>query len=237
MSRVVSADVSRFYESVHAEAGVEFAFNCAVEALTGNGRVDAVVTNDAVHPCDCVVVGIGIEPAVELAERAGLSCNDGIVVDAQARTSDTFVVAAGDCTSHPNPVFGRRVRLESVHNAIEQSKTAALSLLGRREDYAQVPWFWSDQYDLKLQIAGLSEGHDAVTIRGDPRTRSFAAYYSLEGRLIAVDAVNSPRDFLLGKRLIAARAEIDPASIADTTTALDEIAQTAERKKRRPLGD
>ncbi len=229
MSRVVSPDVSGFYESLHSAAGVELRLGCAVEAFSGQRRVDGVVTaGGTVHACDCVVVGIGIEPVTELAERAGLACNDGIIVDAQARTSDPHVFAAGDCTRHPNGIYGRDVRLESVHNAIEQSKTAALSALGQPQDYSQVPWFWSDQYDVKLQIAGLSQGYDAVALRGDPSTRSFAACYLRAGRLIAVDAVNRPKDFVAGKRLIADRAALDVERIADTTIALDELATRAE---------
>ncbi len=228
MARVVSPEISRFYESVHAEAGVEFRFETKVEALTGDKRVEGVVTAGGTEiPCASVVVGIGISPNVELAVDAGLECDNGIAVDTHARTSEPGIYAAGDCASHPNGIFGRRVRLESVHNAIEQSKAAAHSLLGRAEPYEQVPWFWSDQYDLKLQIAGLSAGYDAVAVRGDQRARSFAAYYLQDGRLIAVDAVNSPRDFLLAKRLIAARAELDPERVADPATSLDDIARAA----------
>jgi 3-phenylpropionate/trans-cinnamate dioxygenase ferredoxin reductase subunit len=228
MARVVSPEISRFYESVHAEAGVEFRFENSVEALTGRQRVEGVITVDgAEYPCDSVVVGIGIDPIVDLAVDAGLEYSDGIAVDVHARTSDPDIYAAGDCTSHPNGIFGRRVRLESVHNAIEQSKTAAHSMLGRAQPYEQVPWFWSDQYDLKLQIAGLSAGYDAVAVRGDRRARSFAAYYLHDGQLIAVDAVNSPKDFLLAKRLIAARAVLDPERIADPAASLEDIASAA----------
>lgn len=228
MSRVVSPAVSEFYEALHAAAGVELRLGCAIEAFTGRQHVAGVVTAGGhVHACDCVVVGIGIDPVTELAERAGLACNDGIVVDAQARASDPHVYAAGDCTRHPNGIYARDVRLESVHNAIEQSKAAALSLLGRPQHYEQVPWFWSDQYDVKLQIAGLSHGYDAVALRGDPSTRSFAACYLRAGRLIAVDAVNRPKDFVAGKRLIADRAELDIERIADTSIELEKLATRA----------
>ncbi len=229
MSRVVSPDVSAFYESLHSAAGVEFHLGCAIEAFAGQQRVAGVVTaGGAVHACDCVVVGIGIEPVTELAARAGLACNDGIIVDAQARTSDPQVFAAGDCTRHPNEIYARDVRLESVHNAIEQGKTAALSALGRPHDYVQVPWFWSDQYDVKLQIAGLSQGYDAVALRGDPSTRSFAACYLRAGRLIAVDAVNRPKDFVAGKRLIADGGELDVERIADISIELEQLAARTE---------
>src|SRR5690606_17019903 len=132
-------------------------------------------------------VGIGVEPNVELAEAAGLPCDNGIIVDVDARTPDPRIAAAGDCTSHPHPLATGRVRLESVQNAIEQAKAAAANFAGQPHAYTEVPWFWSDQYDLKLQIAGLAHGHDAHAVRGDPDKKSFAVYYLRDGRLIAVE--------------------------------------------------
>jgi len=133
------------------------------------------------------------------------------------------IVAAGDCTTHPNPFAAGQIRLESVHNAIEQAKTAALSLLGESQPYAQVPWFWSDQFDLKLQIAGLSGAHDQIIIRGNPNDRRFSACYLRDGRLVAVEAVNSPRDFMFGRKLIAAEAVVQPERLADSETSLGEL--------------
>ena len=229
MSRVVCAEVSAFYHAVHEAAGVQIRYGAAVREFAGDDRVDTVLTDDGTaYPCDLVVAGIGIVPVTALAEQAGLDCDDGICVDDRAQTSEPGIFAAGDCTSHPNAIFGRRVRLESVHNAIEQSKTAALGLLGESASYTQVPWFWSDQYDLKLQIAGLSHGHDRIALRGSPDERRFAAYYLRDGILIAVDAINSPKDFLLGKKLIASRARLEPDQIRDPASNLDSLARAAD---------
>jgi len=162
-------------------------------------------------------------PNTELAEAAGLEVDDGIVVDEMCRTSDHSIYAIGDCTSHPNSIYRRRLRLESVHNAIEQAKTAASNLCGSEARYSQVPWFWSDQYDLKLQIAGLSQGYDQTILRGNPDDGNFACLYLREGSLIAVDAINSPRDFVQAKELIASRAVIDPALLADVNVALKDL--------------
>ncbi len=221
MARVVCPEVGAFYRSVHEAAGVDIICETAVSGFAGESCVTAVVAEDGrEYPCDVAVVGIGIVPETALAEQAGLDCSDGIVVDEYACTRDPLIYAAGDCTNHPNAALDRRIRLESVHNAIEQSKTAALSMIGEPVAYAQVPWFWSDQYDLKLQIAGISTGYDRVVLRGDPAERKFAAYYLRDSRLIAVDAINSPKDFLLGKRLVAQRATVSPQRIEDTTADL-----------------
>jgi 3-phenylpropionate/trans-cinnamate dioxygenase ferredoxin reductase subunit len=211
MARTVSAEVSAFYESCHRAAGVVIHCNAAVKALHGAGRVSAVETTDGrTFACDILIVGIGIVPNVELAADAGLACDNGIVVDEHARTADPHIVAAGDCTNHPLPLVERRVRLESVPNAIHQAKVAAATLLGTPLAYSEVPWFWSDQYDLKLQIVGLSTGYDEVVLRGAPAARSFAAFYLRGGELLAVDAVNSPKEFIAAKKLVANRARIPP---------------------------
>jgi 3-phenylpropionate/trans-cinnamate dioxygenase ferredoxin reductase subunit len=189
--------------------------------------VEVVCTNGTALPADLVVVGVGIDPTTQLAEAAGLKCASGIIVDEFCRTSDPHVYAAGDCTNHPNPLLGRRLRLESVHNAQEQGKTAALSILGRPEAYAQIPWFWSDQYDLKLQMVGLAEQYTAMVMRGDPDTRSFAAFYFVGERLIAVHAINSPREFMLSKKLIAQGACLDPKAVADTSVPFKDLAEAA----------
>jgi len=225
MSRTVSAEVSAFYEACHRAAGVAIHCNAGVKAFHGGARVTAVETTDGRQfACDVAIIGIGIEPNVELAARAGLPCSNGIVVDELARTADPNIVAAGDCTNHPLPLLERRVRLESVPNAIHQAKVAAASLVGTPSPYSEVPWFWSDQYDLKLQIAGLSTGYDEVVLRGDPATRSFAAFYLRAGQLLAVDAVNSPKEFIAGKKLVANRARIAPDVLRDVTIDLTPLA-------------
>ena len=224
MSRTVSAEVSAFYEACHRAAGVAIHCGAVVKAFRGPSRVTAVEASDGrSFDCDIAIVGIGIEPNVELAANAGLPCDNGIVVDELARTADPHIVAAGDCTNHPHPLLERRVRLESVPNAIHQAKVAAATLLGSPTPYSEVPWFWSDQYDLKLQIAGLSTGYDEVVLRGDLGKRSFAAFYLKAGQLLAVDAVNSPREFIAGKKLVANRARIAPDLLRDAKVDLTTV--------------
>ena len=161
----------------------------------------------------------------QLAEAAGLKVDNGIVVDEFARTEDADIVAAGDCTNHPNGLYNMRLRLESVPNASEQAKSAAASICGKEKLYNTLPWFWSDQYDLKLQIAGLSQGYDQVVIRGDKdNSRSFAAFYLKEGKLIAADCVNRPQEFMVSKQIIAQGKSVDPARLADESIKPKEMA-------------
>ena len=226
MSRVVSPQVASFYEAEHAAHGVNLMLSTGLAAFRGNGRVDAVETEDGqTIATDLVIVGVGVVPNTELASAAGLNVDNGIVVDDRCQASAPDIFAIGDCTSHPNRIYDRRVRLESVHNAVEQGKTAAANIAGDEVRYTQVPWFWSDQYDLKLQIAGLSGGYDQVLLRGDPVERSFACLYLKGGRLIAVDGINSPRDFMQSKALIADRAKISPQQLVDTGVALKDLAR------------
>lgn len=224
MSRVVSPEISDFYQLEHVNHGVNLRLSTGITAFHGDTSVTAVETDDGeLIPADMVVVGVGIVPNDELADQAGLDVDNGIVVDEHCRTSDPRVYAVGDCTTHPNPIYGRRLRLESVHNALEQAKTAAANLCGVETKYSDVPWFWSDQYDLKLQIAGLSAGFDEVVIRGEPATRSFACFYLKEKRLIATDAVNSPKEFVQSKALIRAQIPVDPATLRNTDVELKKL--------------
>jgi len=224
MARVVCPEVSQFYFDYHTRSGVDIRCGTTIGSFVGNGRVEAVsAASGELFPCDLAIVGIGIEPVVEPASSAGLTCENGIRVDEFARTGDKAIVAAGDCTNHPSLLYGRRVRLESVQNAIDQAKIAAASLLGEDQPYETVPWFWSDQYDLKLQIAGLSQDHDRVVMRGEPDSSGFAAFYLRDGKLQAVDAVNSPKNFMLGKRLIMQRAAPSLELLADPATDLAEL--------------
>ncbi len=216
LSRVVCPEVAAAYAGYHTEAGVELVCGTGVTGFAGSRRVAAVELSSGQRiDCDQVVVGIGIVPNEELAARAGLDCDDGILVDECARTADGHVLAAGDCTRHPHVAVAGAVRLESVHNAIEQGKSAGHAVAGAPRPFTDVPWFWSDQYDLKLQIAGLAQAYDDVVLRGDAAARRFAAYYLEAGRVVAVDAVNSPREFMNAKKLIAAGAELTPAQIGD----------------------
>jgi len=223
MARVVAPQVSAFYVRRHEREGVRIVCNASVTGFLGEGRVAAVRCGEREFPADVVIVGVGILPDVTLAAAAGLRCDNGVWVDEQCRTSDPNVYAAGDCTNHPSVRYGRRVRLESVDNAVEQAKTAAANICGKPARHEHVPWFWSDQYDVKLQIAGLSEGYDQAVVRGDPDSGSFALYYFAGGELLAVDAINSMRDFMSGKKWLAERKRPDPARVADPSVDLKNI--------------
>ena len=226
MSRVVAPEMSDFYLQEHRSHGVRVLLDQRVTALEGSGRVAAVRCADgSSHPADLVIVGIGLLPNVELAAAAGLACEDGIAVDLHCRSSDLDVFAIGDCASQPSLRYGRRIRLESVDNAFEQAKTAAANLCGREVVHDKVPWFWSDQYELKLQIVGLSQGYDRAMLRGDPATRAFSCCYLAGDELIALDAVNQARDFMQARKLIAERARFDLAKLADPGVALKDAAR------------
>ncbi|WP_411740611.1 NAD(P)/FAD-dependent oxidoreductase [Pseudomonas sp. BF-R-19] len=227
LARVTAPVMSAFYEQVHREAGVELHTGVAVEGieLTPTGdAVTAVLCSSGLRiPADLVIVGIGLLPNVELAEIAGLVVDNGIVVDEFAQTSDPDIVSAGDCTNHPNPILGRRIRLESVPNALEQARTAAATICGKHRPHNSMPWFWSDQYDLKLQMVGLSEGYDQVVLRGDPAKRSFIAFYLKDGNVIAADSVSRPVEFMSCKRLVTERAEVAPSVLADESVPLKSL--------------
>lgn len=227
LQRVTAPVVSEFFNRVHSEEGVNVACGVGVEAFTGNTNVERVITSDgAAHAADLVVIGAGIVPNVELALSAGLEVNNGIVVDEYCRTLDPDIVAAGDCTCHYNKIYDRWIRLESVQNASDQARSAAATLCGRELPYAALPWFWSDQYDLKLQIAGLSQGYDDVVIRGDNRQgRSFAAFYVKNDLVIAVDAVNRPPEFMHGKRIITEKIVVDKNKLADESIRMKEVSE------------
>ena len=217
MNRVTCPAVSAFYHAEHTRNGVRIFSNARVRAVAGTaGRVNAVLTEDgAEHGADLVIVGVGVTPVDELAVAAGLECANGIVVDQNCRTSDPAIYAAGDCTSHPNLHYGRRLRLESVDNAFEQGTSAALNLLGIPTTHDKVPWFWSDQYDLKLIIVGLTHDHDAVVMRGDPSSRAFSACYLRGGELVAVDTVNHAKDQMAARRLVPAHVRPNLDKLAD----------------------
>jgi 3-phenylpropionate/trans-cinnamate dioxygenase ferredoxin reductase subunit len=220
LNRVVAPEMSAFYTRRHEREGVQILCNTSVTAFAGEGRVRAVRCGEHEVPADIVIVGVGIVPEVTLAASAGIRCENGIVVDEQCRSSDPNIYAAGDCTWHPSVRYGRRVRLESVDNAVEQARVAASNMCGKPVRHEHVPWFWSDQYDVKLQIAGLSQGYDRTVVRGDPDAGRFALYYLADGELLAVDAVNSPKDFMAGKKWIAERKHPDPVRLADPATDL-----------------
>jgi 3-phenylpropionate/trans-cinnamate dioxygenase ferredoxin reductase component len=224
LARVTAPEMSIFYERVHRDAGVDVRTGVGVvdfDLSEDGGMVTGIRCNDgSVLETDLVIVGVGLVPNTELAHAAGLAVDNGIVVDEQGRTSDPSIVAAGDCTNHPSLLYERRIRLESVPNAQEQARTAAATLVGKQRVYDAAPWFWSDQYDLKLQMVGLSMSYDDVVVRGSMSARSFALFYFKEGRVIACDAVNRPQEFMLAKRLVAARSTTDPRRLVDESVPL-----------------
>jgi len=233
LSRVVAPQISEVFQNVHADHGVRFEFMAVLEEFLGKDRVTSLRLADGRElATDLAIVGIGAEPNIELAAAADIAVDDGIVVDDRCQTSAADIFAVGDCTFHPNALLGRHIRLESVHNALEQARTAAANLCGDHVSYHEVPWFWSDQYDRKLQIAGLSAGYDSTIVRGHPHNGPYACLYLREGRLIAIDAVNNPKDFMQAKSLIAGGAMLidDPADerVADVSVGLGELLRTPD---------
>ncbi len=221
MNRVVAPVVSQFFATQHQSHGVKILCGTGVQAFAGTAQVEAVVLADGTRvPADLAVVGIGILPVTDIAMDCGLVCDNGIAADAHCRTSDPDIFSVGDCASFPSARYGRRLRLESVDNAFEHAKTAAASVVGKTVEHDKVPWFWSDQFDLKLLIVGLAEGHDQVLVRGDPGTKSFSVCYLKGGELIALDAINHAKDYMAARKLIAERVRPDAAKLADPAIAL-----------------
>jgi 3-phenylpropionate/trans-cinnamate dioxygenase ferredoxin reductase component len=222
MARAVSKPVSDFFEAAHRAAGVKLLLNTAVQGFEGYRHLTGVKAGGKSHPADLALVGIGVVPNIELAAEAGLKCEDGIVVDANCATDDPAIFAAGDCTWHVGRE-GVSLRLESVQNAIDQAKHAALAMVGKPKPYREVPWFWSDQYDLKLQIAGLARPTDTIVVRGEPPARKFAVFHLRDGAVAAVESVNAPAEYLVGRKLIAEGTRVPPERIADTSIAMKNI--------------
>ena len=223
MARAVSKPVSDFYAAGHTHAGVKLKLNTIVEYFEGKGKIETVIASGIAYPTDIVLVGIGVVPNDMLARESGLPCQDGIIVDRHGMTADPAVFAAGDCTRH----YGRdgvEIRLECVQNAIDQTKHAVLAMLGRPKTYSEVPWFWSDQYDLKLQIAGLARSTDQPVLRGDPASRKFAVFHLRDGVVAAVEAVNAAPEYMIGKKLIADGLSVAPERLADLSIPMKQIA-------------
>jgi 3-phenylpropionate/trans-cinnamate dioxygenase ferredoxin reductase component len=226
IARAVAPVVSAFYKDAHERRGTTVLLGTGVVGFRGeDGQVSSVVLTDGRElPADLVMVGVGVVPRTELAEQLGLECDGGIVVDTYARTSNPAVVAAGDCTVLPHPVTGEgRVRLESVNNAVTQAATAAGSLMGKLEVAPNVPWFWSNQGDLRLQIAGLAAGFDDYVVRGEPDSEKFSVLYYREGRLLAVDAVNAPGDYMVVRKALTQGTSIPIERAADASTPLKQL--------------
>ncbi len=209
LQRVTTPEMSAYYHQLHSGRGVHLHTSTTVSGFSGEGTVSAVECGDESFPADLVIVGIGILPNTEVAEAAGITCDNGIVVDDHCRTSAPDVYSAGDCTNHPNPLLDRRLRLESVPNAMEQARVVAANMTGGDKVYASIPWFWSDQYELKLQMVGFSADGDSQVVRGDMDANEFAVFYLKDGKVVAADAVNSPKEFMICKQLIGKAVDAD----------------------------
>ena len=226
MARAIAPEVSAFYAAAHRRRGITLEFNVRIErVLNEHGHAAGVLLADGRRfPARLVIVGAGVAPNLELAQACGLACKGGIEVDACARTADPRIVAAGDCTSQPHTfAHGAMIRLESVQNAIDQGKAAAASLLGRREPNAGPPWFWSDQGDLRLQIAGLSFGYDETVRRGDPASDAFSLFYYRGGKFIAADSVNRPTDHVVSRKLLELGLTLPQQVAADESVNLKSL--------------
>ena len=212
LQRVAARETSDYFRALHTRHGVDIREGVGLERLLGDGHVSGARLSDGTEmDVDMVIVGVGIVPDTTLAEAAGLETDNGIAVDAQGRTSDPAIWAVGDCASFPHQ--GGRLRLESVPNAIDMGECVARNIMGRAQDYVPQPWFWSDQYDVKLQIAGLSNGYDRIVTRDGGAAMSF--WYYRGDQLLAVDAMNDPRAYMVGKRLIDVGKSADPVLVAD----------------------
>jgi 3-phenylpropionate/trans-cinnamate dioxygenase ferredoxin reductase subunit len=227
LARVACEELSGFFESYHRARGVEILTGAQVQDVEhgADGHICAArLTDGRVIACDAVLVGIGAKACSELAEAAGLECANGVVVDAAARTSDPAIYAIGDMTWRPMPLYGNRHRLESVPNALEQAKQAVAAILGRPAPPPEVPWFWSDQYDLKLQIAGVPFDADRRLVRGSMEAARFAIFHLKGDRILAVEAVNAPAEFMAGRQLIGQQKPVDLARLADPCVSMKEVA-------------
>ena len=224
MNRTVDPIISSYYHKLHENHGVKIYLANGLKEFQGKNSVDKVLCSDGLElEANFVVVGAGVLPNQEIASNAGLECDNGIMVNEFGETSDKNVYACGDCTNHPNESLGTRLRLESVHNAMEQSKTVANSIMGNKNPYNQIPWFWSDQYDHKLQLVGISGEHDEVILRGSESEKNFLLFYLRNSKLIAVNAVNSPKEFLISRKLVANKVKISSDVIRDQSINLNDL--------------
>lgn len=222
MPGLVAPEMANFFRAEHAARGVAIIEGAGVSNVINNadGSFTAMLSDGRALDADIVIVGIGVLPNSEIAEAAGLDCDRGILVDEHARTSDPHIWAAGDCATGVHMRYGAPTRLESVQNAVSQASVAAASIVGEEVVYDDLPWFWSDQYDLKLQMAGLSRGFDRTVLRGDVADRQFSVCYFKSDTLIAIDSVNAIKDHMAAKRLLAANINLTPEQCADTGTPL-----------------
>jgi 3-phenylpropionate/trans-cinnamate dioxygenase ferredoxin reductase subunit len=220
LARVTGPKLSSFYQRIHGEEGVDILTGAMAVQIDSDTQVTGVSLKDGRQlPADLVIMGVGISPSTSLAANAGLDVDDGILVDEHCQTSAAHIYAIGDCARQFHPLYQRSLRLESIQNATDQAKACAAAICGKPKPRAALPWFWSDQYDLKLQIAGLSQGFDDIVIRGKVEEgRSFAAFYFKAGKLLACDAINRPMEFMVAKKLLAEGTSVDPIALADEST-------------------
>ena len=223
LERVTSEVISSFYSKIHAQAGVELQTNTSVEGILGNEKGIEVITSNGSIISDFVIVGIGVLPCDTIASDSGIEVNNGIIVDEFCRTSNDSIFSAGDCTMHPNIFYNKNIRLESVHNAIEQGKTVAASIIGEKSVYDQVPWFWSDQYETKLQIVGLLDNYDDIIVRGDLEKQSFAVFYMKDNRIVASDCVNRPAEHMMSRKFISEKIIVEKDRLSDESIPIREV--------------
>ncbi|GAA6150880.1 NAD(P)/FAD-dependent oxidoreductase [Pseudoteredinibacter isoporae] len=233
LQRVTAPEVSHFYRHKHQREGVCIYENTQLECIKGEHKVDAVVTSDGREfPADMVIVGIGVVPNIELAEAAGLSTDNGIVVDEQGRSSDMDIFAAGDCCAYPHPKLKQMVRLESVPSANDTARIIAATLCNKPAPNIEHPWFWSDQYDVKLQIAGVNMAYSEYVLRGQPDEEQFSVWYFREGQLIAADCINRPKDFMAAKQVLKLKIPLTAEQLANETVELKTLIEECLEKSR-----
>jgi 3-phenylpropionate/trans-cinnamate dioxygenase ferredoxin reductase subunit len=229
MPRVVAPLISDFYRELHKSKGVKVVCGASVSEMEGlSGKVRGVLLSDGTqYSADLVLIGVGVVPNIELAQNAGLRIANGIAVNDYLHTVDENIFAIGDCAEHPCEFAGARIRLESVQNAADQAQCVAVTIAGRRNIYRALPWFWTDQFDVKLQMAGISHGHDCVVARGNAESRKLSVFYFKAGRLIAIDSINRPLDHMMGRKLIANHVQLTPEQAADESVDLKKMASSS----------
>jgi 3-phenylpropionate/trans-cinnamate dioxygenase ferredoxin reductase subunit len=229
MSRLVAHIISDFYRDLHTSHGVTIHCNSLVSEIAGsNGRVQKVVLSSGEsYPADLVLIGIGVIPNTELAADAGLGVADGIAVDHYLKTSDEDIYAIGDCAEFPCDFARSRVRLESVQNAADQAQCVANAIVGKPERYRELPWFWTDQFDVKLQMAGISQGHDSIVTRGSAESRKLSVFYFRQDRLIAIDSINRPLDHMIGRKILMTSVPVTQEQAADESVDLKRLEREA----------
>jgi 3-phenylpropionate/trans-cinnamate dioxygenase ferredoxin reductase component len=237
MSRAVAPIISEFYLELHSSKGVNVLCGATVSEIAGSGGVvqEVVLSDGTRYPADLVLVGIGVVPNIEMARDAGLHISNGIAVDEHLQTDDENIFAIGDCAEHPCFFADARMRLESVQNAADQAQSVAATIAGRRAPYRVLPWFWTDQFDVKLQMAGISQGHDRIVTRGDLESRKLSVFYFRQNRLVAIDSINRPLDHMIGRKLLAAAVPLTPEQAADENVDLKKLERAFAEHANRPV--